>query len=145
MALEPKHVDLNIYEISKSILFYFYKRKIIFLVPLKLMQGYNFNQALSLLSITIYKSFELDLCRLKYGLLWMLINMFFLAQISPIWVRSFVRCYLSSCEILMSMRQKLRKMIFFIFIFQMEGQVLIFFSSQIRYGVFNVCNLKRKS
>ena len=41
------------------------------------------------------------------------------------------------------MRQKLRKMLFFIFIFQIEEQSLYFFPSRIRYGVFNVYNLKK--
>ena len=43
----------------------------------------------------------------------------------------------------MSLRYKLRKMIFFFFIFQMEEQVQYFFPSQIRYGVFDVYNLKK--
>ena len=45
----------------------------------------------------------------------------------------------------MSLRYKLRKMIFFFFIFQMEEQVQYLFPSQIRYGVFAVYNLKKKS
>ena len=84
------------------------------------------------------------LCRLKYGLLWMPINTFLFAEMSSNLARSFVRCYQSSYEILMSMRSKLRKMIFFIFIFQMEEQFLDFFPSQIRYGVVDVYNLKKK-
>ena len=83
------------------------------------------------------------LCRLKYGLLWVPINTFLFAQMSSNLARSIVRCYLSNCEILMSMRQKLRKMLFFIFIFQIEEQILYFFPSRIRYGVFNVYNLKK--
>ena len=85
------------------------------------------------------------LCRLKYGLLWAPINTFLFAQMSSNLARSIVRCYLSNCEILMSMRQKLRKMLFFIFIFQIEEQILYFFPSRIRYGVFNIYNLKKKS
>ena len=84
------------------------------------------------------------LCRLKYGLLWVPINTFLFAQMSPNLARSIVRCYLSICEIFMSLRYKLRKMIFFFFIFQMEEQVQYFFPSQIRYGVFAVYNLKKK-
>ena len=45
----------------------------------------------------------------------------------------------------MSMRQKLRKMLFFIFNFQIEEQIIYFFPSQIRYGVFDVYNLKKKN
>ena len=45
---------------------------------------------------------------------------------------------------MMSMRQKLRKMLFFIFIFQIEEQILYFFPSRIRYGVFDIYNLKKK-
>ena len=85
------------------------------------------------------------LCRLKYGLIWVPINTFLFAQMSSNLARSIVRCYLSNCEILMSMRQKLRKMLFFIFIFQIEEQILYFFPSRIRYGVFVVYNLKKKS
>ena len=84
------------------------------------------------------------LCRLKYGLLWAPINTFLFAQISSNLARSIVRCFLSNCEILISMRQKLRKMLFFIFIFQIEEQILYFFPSRIRYGVFNIYNLKKK-
>ena len=80
-----------------------------------------------------------------YGLLWVPINTFLFTQMSSNLARSIVRCYLSNCEILMSMRQKLRKMLFFIFIFQIEEQILYFFPSRIRYGVFNVYNLKKKS
>ena len=83
------------------------------------------------------------LCRLEYGLLWMSINTFLFAQMSSNLARSIVRCYLSNCEILMSMRQKLRKILFFIFIFQIEEQVLYFIPSRIRYGVFNVYNLTK--
>ncbi len=84
------------------------------------------------------------LCRLKYGLLWVPINTFPFAQILSNLARCIVRCYLTICEILMLMRQKLRKMLFFIFIFQIEEQILYFFPSRIRYGVFNVYNLKKK-
>ena len=83
------------------------------------------------------------LCRLKYGLLWVPINTFLFAQMSPNLAKSIVRCYSSSCEILKSMRLKLRKMLFFIFIFQMEERFLYFFTSQIRYGVFDIYNLKK--
>ena len=83
--------------------------------------------------------------RLKHGLLWVPINTFLFAQMSPNLARSFVRCYLSNREILMSVRQELRKMLFFIFIFQIEERVLYFFPSQIRYGVFDVYTLKKKS
>ena len=86
-----------------------------------------------------------SLCRLKYGLLWVPINTFLFAQMSPNLANSFVRCYSSSCEILKSMRLKSRKMLFFIFLFQMGERFLYFFPSQIRYGVFDVYNLKKKS
>ena len=85
------------------------------------------------------------LCRLKYGLLWVPVNTLLFAQISSNLARSIVRCHSSIYEILMLMRQKLRKMLFFIFIFQIEEQILYFFPSRIRYGVFNVYNLKKKS
>ena len=85
------------------------------------------------------------LCRLKYGLLWAPINTFLFAQISSNLARSIVRCHSSICEILMLMRQKLRKMLFFIFIFHIEEQILYFFPFRIRYGVFDVYNLKKKS
>ena len=83
------------------------------------------------------------LCRLKYGLLWAPINTFLFAQISSNLARSIVRCHSSICEILMLMRQKLRKMLFFIFIFHIEEQILYLFPSRIRYGVFDVYNLKK--
>ena len=44
------------------------------------------------------------LCSLKYGSLWVPINTFLLAQMSPNLARSIVRCYSSSCKILKSMR-----------------------------------------
>ena len=44
------------------------------------------------------------LCRLKHGLLWVPISTFLFAQMSPNLARSIVRCYSSSCEILMSMQ-----------------------------------------
>ena len=84
------------------------------------------------------------LCRLKYGLLWVPINTFLFAQISSNLARSIVRCYLSNCEIFMSMRQKLRKMLFFIFNFQIEEQILYFFPSRIRNGVCDVYKLKKE-
>ena len=85
------------------------------------------------------------LCRLEYDLLWVPINTFLFAQMSSNLARSIVRCYLSNCKIMMSMRQKLRKMLFFIFIFHIEEQILYFFPSRIRYGVFDIYNLKKKS
>ena len=85
------------------------------------------------------------LCRLKYGLLWVPINTFLFAQMSPNLTKSIVRCYTLICEILKPMRLKLRKMLFFIFIFLMEERFLYFFPSQIRYGVVDVYNLKKKS
>ena len=94
------------------------------------------------ISVALTMSVE-RLCRLKYDLLWVPINTFLFAQIPSILARSIVRCYLSNCEILMSMRQKLRKMLFFIFNFQNKEQILFFFSSRIRYGVFDVYNLKK--
>jgi len=42
------------------------------------------------------------------------------------------------------MRQKLQKMIFFIFIFQMEERVLYFFPYHIMCGVFDVYEVKKK-
>ena len=84
------------------------------------------------------------LCRLKYDLIWVPINTFLFAQMSSNLARSIVRCYLSNCKIMMSMRQKLRKMLFFIFIFRIEKQILNFFPFQIRYSVFDIYNLKKK-
>ena len=44
----------------------------------------------------------------------------------------------------MLMRQKLQKMYFFIFIFQMEERGIYFFPSQIRYGFFRVYTVEKK-
>ena len=85
------------------------------------------------------------LCRLKYGLLWVPINMFPLAQMKPNLASSIVRCYLSNCENLMSMRQKLRKMFFFIFIFQIEEQVLYFFLPELGTASLTSTIWKKKS